>query len=142
MQFSEQTEILLRQVEQLANKNLVNRNDVGTLLEIAGKNRCIHILDELSFIAKFAHKAFGIMKRIGKEADGYDKMSTEFGESIIRSQHLIARILDFAPEGGRKRFTEKYLIASPASFEHLLSLLADLRWYKNYLIDSREGKSG
>ncbi|MBX2991508.1 MAG: hypothetical protein KF749_10125 [Bacteroidetes bacterium] len=142
MQFSEQTEILLRRVEQLANKNLDNRNDVGTLLEIAGRNACIHLLDELSFIAKFACKAFGIMKRIGKDADGYDKMSTEFGKSIIQSQQLIARILDFAPEHERKRLTEKYLVASPASFAQLLPLLADLSWYKNYLIDSREGKSG
>lgn len=137
MDFSQTTISLLAQLEILARQKLVHKNEVGVLIELAHTHGKLGVLDDLSFFAKFAHKTFGIMKRIGNDADGYDKLSKEFGESIENSKKLLNELLALASEEERKKFNSQFLALSPDAFEHLLVFLHDVSWYKNYLIDSR-----
>lgn len=139
MEFSEGTTNLLQRLELHAQKSLAHRNEVGMLIEIAQQQNGKRTLDELSFFAKSAHKTYGIMKRIGSNAEGYDKLSNEFGESVAKSKQMIEHLISHAPEDEKMEFTERFLTVSPAAFGHLLSLLSDLSLYKNYLIDSRAG---
>ena len=137
MEFSQNTTTLLLQLEVLSIKKLVHKNEVGMLIELAHQHHKLQTLDDLSFFAKFAHKTFGIMKRIGKDADGYDKLSKEFGESVEKSKNMLNELLAFASDDERKKFSSLFLVVSPSSVENLLTLFYDLSWYKNYLIDSR-----
>ncbi len=138
MVFSQNTTELLQRLESLASKNLSYRNEVGILFELAHRYNKLQTLDDLSFYAKFAYKTFGIMKRIGKDADGYDKLSKEFGESVEKSKNLVNELLALASDETKKEFDTPFLSMSPTAFQNLLALFSDLSWYKNFLIDSRE----
>ncbi len=138
MVFSRNTTELLQRLESLASKNLSYRNEVGILIELAHQNNKLQTLDDLSFYAKFAHKTFGIMKRIGKDADGYDKLSKEFGDCAGKSKNLVNELLALASDETKKEFDAQFLSMSPTAFQNLLALFYDLSWYKNFLIDSRD----
>lgn len=138
MAFSQNTTTLLGQLEALSGKNLVHKNAVGLLIELAYQHDKLQILDELSFFAKFAYKTFGIMNRIGNEADGYDKLSKEFGESVEKSKNLLNKLLAHASGETKKKFIAQFMAMSPTAFNDLLALFYDLSWYKNHLIDSRK----
>ncbi|MEK7671662.1 MAG: hypothetical protein AAB344_05530, partial [Bacteroidota bacterium] len=124
MVFSQNTTELLQRLESLASKNLSYRNEVGILFELAHQYNKLQTLDDLSFYAKFAHKTFGIMKRIGKHADGYDKLSKEFGESVEKSKNLVNELLALASDETKKEFDTQFLSMSPTAFQNLLALFS------------------
>ncbi len=136
MQFSPQTTILVDAVERHAQRPFAHRSEVALLIELAHKHNGLEMLDQLGFFAKFAHKTQGIMKRIGKDAEGYDKLSKEFADSVEKSKSLLQSLLAHADSGTSEKFQQKFLALTPAAFQNLLSFFHDLSWYKNYLIDS------
>jgi hypothetical protein len=138
MPFSLQTTELLETLERLAAKKLAHRVELSLLFELALQQQKLQQLDDLSFYAKFAHRTFGIMKRIGKDSDGYDALSKEFSESMEKSKNLIGELLTNASDETKKKFTADFLVLSPSGFQNLLTLFYDLSCYKNYLIDSRK----
>lgn len=137
MELSDHTTTLLDRLEQLARKRFACRDDIGTLIELAYRHEAVETLDDLSFYAKFSSRTLTIMNRIGKEAEGFDRLSQEFGEGMEKAKALLQSLLTHAADEDRQRFQETYLALSPASFDRLLVLLRELSWYKNYLIDLR-----
>lgn len=137
MNLSKETEIILQKLDTLSKNKIGDRASVGVLIELAATQNVHQTLDDLSFQAKFSYRAYGIMKRIGKEGDGYNKLSKEFNESVEKSKNLIRELLLSATDDERKEFDSRFLALSPAAFQNLLALLYDLSWYKNFLIDSR-----
>jgi hypothetical protein len=95
------------------------------------------ILDELGFYAKFLHRTYGIMTRIGRDGDGYERLSHGFSEAVGKIRTLISSLLSGAPEDVRDRFAATYLPMSREGLDNLLSLCHDLSWYKNWLIDTK-----
>ena len=95
-------------------------------------------MDDLAFQAKFAHRTYGIMQRIGRDGQGYDLLRREFGSAIERCGGLARAILETAPAGERTRFQERYLELTPDALQDFLALCYDLSWYKNWHIDRRK----
>lgn len=137
MKFSNHTITLLQQLEDTSRGTLTYRDELGLLIELANGHDLARTLDELSFFSKFAYKTFGIMQRIGRNAEGYDRLSKEFGESVEQSKKLIEQLLLHAPADEKKKFTSALLVSSPTAFQQLLIFFHDLSWYKNLRIDSR-----
>jgi hypothetical protein len=136
MQISSQTTTLIDAIERHAQRPFAHRSDVELLIELAHRSSNLQTLEELSFFAKFAHKTYGIMKRIGKEAEGYDKLSKEFADSVERSKSLLQSLLEHAEGGAGEEFQSNFFAMTPAAFQNLLSFFHDLSGYKNYQIDS------
>ena len=109
---------------------------MGTLLELGTSPGGKDLLGNLSFLAKFVHKTHGIMRRIGRDAEGYDKLAREFTENLEKATGLVTMLLRDAPDDVRDRFGSVYLVMAPAGLDNLLALFHDLSWYKNWLIDS------
>jgi hypothetical protein len=92
-------------------------------------------LEDLCFQAKFLYRTYGIMKRIGRDGEGYDRLASEFARSLENAVAHITVMLKGAPAGEREHFERTYLVKTQGSMESLLALCHDLAWYKNWLID-------
>lgn len=141
LSISPATTALLAAVEHRSCKPLARRTDVGILIELSVQQKMQRTLDELSFYAKFCHKTYGIMQRIGSHAEGYEKLAHEFGVHVERCKELLMRLLEQTSEEVRQTFTARFLTLTPASFANLLELFADLTQYKNYRLDEERARS-
>lgn len=135
MQSSSATEEFLHRLSAFSGNTLSRPDDLALLIDIAATHDKAATLDELSFLAKFLHKTYGIMKRIGREAQGYDRLSTEFAASMERARELLEGLLSLAPPERRQEADRQYLAMTPESLQNLLSLFHDLGWLKNWQID-------
>jgi hypothetical protein len=135
MELSPSTIALLSRLENLAGKNLERRDDLGILLEAGQCDGHREHLESLSFHSKFLVRTFGIMRRIGRQGTGYDRLEMEFGEAVERVRMLAQGLLEAAPASDRTRFGEMYLAMTPQGLENLIGLCGDLVWYKNWLLD-------
>jgi hypothetical protein len=135
MQLSAPITTLLTALEAHAGRAFSRREDIGILLEVAYRQRREPDLDRLSFLAKFLVRTLGIMKRIGRDGQGYDRLIAEFGENLEKARNLMSDLLQTAPEDVRGRLQAVYLERTPAGMEHLLAWFQDLAAYKNWRID-------
>jgi hypothetical protein len=135
MQISAPISTLLAALEEHAGRAFSRREDIGILLELAYQQRREPDLDRLSFLAKFLVRTLGIMKRIGRDGQGYDRLTAEFGENLEKARNLMSDLLQTAPEDVRGRLHAAYLEMTPAGMEHLLVCFQDLAAYKNWRID-------
>ncbi|MCK5572166.1 MAG: hypothetical protein KAJ12_05375 [Bacteroidetes bacterium] len=137
MQLSTQATALLNELDVMSRHKLSHRHDLGLLIELANQHKSIHILESLSFLAKFVSRTYRIMQRIGADAEGYDNLETEFGENLDKGRSLLRTLLEPAPIEAREHFETTFLTMNPVALENLLALYYDLSWYKNWLIDNR-----
>ncbi len=137
MKISPETTHLVEEVEVLAHQRLHNSADLAVLLEIAKSQPQEQVLDNLSFLSKFLTKTFAVMTRIGKNGEGYEKLSREFTENLEKATSQLRAMMNEAPDDVRRRFTSEYFTMSPDALNRLMHLLNDLSWYKNWKIDRR-----
>ena len=135
MELSNATLELLASLDTISKHKLARRNDLGVLVELAAQHNQSIDLGELSFVAKFVSKAFGIMQRIGRDGEGYERVSHEFTETLEKIKTLLTSILYNGSREIKEHFATTYLAMSRESLQRLLLLCNDLAWYKNWLID-------
>ena len=128
----------LRDLERFADRSLKYPNDVGHLVEAAIRNRKMDAFDEAIFLAKFVTKSLGVMKRIGVDGDGYDKLSAEFQASLGKVASLLKDIGEGAPEDVRRSQTALFFNLTQESLDRLMPLLSDLAIVKNWVLDGKQ----
>jgi hypothetical protein len=142
MELSTVTASLLSELDTFSGGTIARRSDLGILLESGRVQPERALLDEVAFYSKFLHRTYGIMTRIGREGEGYDRLANEFSEAVAKTRGLLTSLIAGSPEDVRERFTAAYLAMTQEGLENLLSLCHDLSWYKNWLIDTnRERKA-
>lgn len=141
MELSRSTRELLALIVTFSGNRLTRQNDLGALIEVAHRTGRTTALDELSFHAKFISKSYGIMKRIGKDGEGYDKLLDEFNTSLAKARTLTSTLLGDATADVETRFAATYLAMTAEALQNFLALLYDLSWYKNWLIDKAPGRA-
>jgi len=133
---------LLDDLRTLSGGRLRKEHDLRMLLETARTCGRGEELEELSFLAKFLHRTHGIMLRIGRDGEGYQRLADEFGRSLERATGIARTVMHAIAEPERSRLERDYLAMSPASLGRLLDLFHDLGWYKNWLIDTGRSRRG
>ena len=128
----------LRELERFADRSLKYPNDVGHLVEAAIRNREMERFNEAIFLAKFVTKSLGVMKRIGVDGDGYDKLSAEFQASLGKVTSLLKDIAEGAPEEVRRSQTALFFNLTQESLDRLMPLLSDLAIVKNWVLDGKQ----
>jgi len=111
--------------------------DLGVLIELSYQSQAQDRLDDIAFSAKFLSKSFELMKRIGKEGEGYDKLESEFTAQVEKSRSAILQLLEHADAMTKAHFVSTYLGMDTLALQNLMQLFHDLSWYKNFQIDSR-----
>jgi hypothetical protein len=135
MPLSDPARSLLQEIDTLSGRSLRRRDDLGLLIDCALGSGRNEILADLAFRAKFAWKSHSIMQRIGKGADGYEALAREFMSAVEEIRRLLDSLVDGCD--GTAGLRDRLLAMTPAALEELLSLIHDLTWYKNWLIDRR-----
>jgi hypothetical protein len=135
MQLSAPTLKLLNDVDGFSGSKLRRREDLGFLFELAHVSNAEDALADLSFQAKFLSRTFGILQRIGRGAEGADRLTGECERAIIAVREALRILVAGAPEGDRTQFSTRYLADSPEALQELLHLSYDLSWHKNWLLD-------
>ncbi len=127
-------------VEQLrifASGRLNFPQEVTDLLDLSRDHHLEQVFLDAIFHAKFAVKTKDIMSRIGRDAQGYDKLSAEFQNSVEKTTTLLKTIFKEAPAETKQRFVNGFLRLDQESFGNLTKLLEDLSWVKNWEVDGR-----
>src|SRR3990172_3976065 len=137
MTLSQTTKSLLSKISAASGNRLQRQLDLGVLIEVAFQKQVQPALDDLAFSAKFLTKSFELMKRIGKEGEGYEKLEMEFTVQVEKSRAAIRQLLEPADAVTRTHFAGTYLGMDTMALQNLMQLFHDLGWYKNYRIDSR-----
>ena len=75
------------------------------------------------------------MGRIGKEGEGYDKLSFQFAENLEKASASVRLLVKEAPEEVKHHFTLEYFGMTPDGLSLLMELLYDLSWLKNWNMD-------
>jgi len=109
--------------------------DLGTLIELAETHSQQNTLKDLAFSSKFIVKSFELMKRIGRDGNGYEKISGEFSIQVQKSQQVMKQILAHADAMTSSHFAASYMEMNTLTMENLMQLYHDLSLYKNYLLD-------
>lgn len=137
IELSQSTTALIEKIETLSGKQLAYKKELGLLVELVGQHQQIAVLDQLSFLGKFVHNAFRILKRIDNDDKDNQRLAKEFQENIEKTKTLMKDIISYAPSDVQRDFHQKFLDLTPVALEHLLLFCKDLSWYKNYQIDTR-----
>ncbi len=135
MNLSPETKSFITQLQEFSQQKIQRPTDLATLLELSRTSNLQHILDELTFIAKFVSNTFVVMKRIGVDADGYDTLSIEFKDKFEKASSLAQQIVLHAPDDVRQYLTTTYFELNGETMGNFMQLLHDLAWVKNWTID-------
>jgi hypothetical protein len=133
MPLSAPTSSLLQEIDAFSGHRLLRREDLGLLIDCAEQSGESGVLADLAFQAKFARKTRGIMERIGRDGEGYDRLARELSLAVDHVRKHLGAFVNRCPELEPAR--ARYLSMSPGALEELFSLMNDLSWYKNWLID-------
>lgn len=128
----------LRDLERFSGRSLKYPNDIGSLVEAAGRNRKTDAFNEAVFLAKFVTKSLGVMKRIGIDGDGYEKLSAEFQASLRNVTSLLKDIVEGEPEEVLRSQTALFFNLTQESLDRLVLLLSDLAVVKNWMLDGKQ----
>jgi hypothetical protein len=132
---------LLDTLDALSQRRLNHREDLGILLDLGALPNRSATLDDLAFRAKFLTRTFGIMQRIGREGNGYDRLESEFAVNMDAARGHLRSLLAGAPDNVRDHFSSTYLAFNTGGLSNLMALLGDLAWYKNWLLDSKQARA-
>jgi hypothetical protein len=132
-----ETKQFLADLQAYAGRHLNFPLEVGHLLDLARKRHLEQVFRDIIFHAKFAVKSKEIMSRIGADGEGFDKLSTEFQNSIEKTSALLKTIVKESPEEIKQRFVNDFFSLDHTSFANFTGLLEDLSWVKNWEVDGK-----
>jgi hypothetical protein len=98
------------------------------LLEVAEKNP--QTLFDLTFHARFANNLLAVMKREGKDVQGFERMQQSFRESVEKIRSIL---LDLGNSGfaDSARYTE----LTQTGMQALMDLISDLTVVKEWQVE-------
>ena len=130
-----ETQELLRDVERSTNKKLAHPEAVGSFFESARSVGEMEVFLEAAFFAKFVTKSFGIMKRIGVDGEGYNKLRAESESNLAKASSLLRSLNEHLPDDLRRKHQASFFSLSQESLGRFLALLDDLSAIKNWMLD-------
>lgn len=127
----------IRAAETFAARMFRHRDDITLLLETCRARNQQQLFDDLVFNAKFITNALQILKRVGADNADAAKLSVELREMMEKTSTLLTTIIKEIPDARRQRFLDTFLALSQPAMAELMTLLAELAWVKNFMLDQR-----
>jgi hypothetical protein len=137
MHISHATTTFIEAVQEYSGRRLQHVDACQLLVEASEHHSLQQAMADLCFTAKFLHKTFGVMKRIGAEGEGYDTLAKEFEANTTKARMLVQSLIEKMDEEDGRGIAQTYLTATAQSFSVMMELMHDLSWVKNYTIDTR-----
>jgi hypothetical protein len=124
-------------IEVFGGRKLYYPLEISELLQIAFENKLTNEFEELLFEAKFLTRTQDVMKKIGYEAEGFDKLSAEFQSGLTRAMGLLKTLLGRTSRDVSRKYSDRYFTMETEGFFRLMKLYSDLSWIKNWQIDGK-----
>jgi hypothetical protein len=137
MVVSQETAALISSLQDFSGRKLHHADDLASLVDLSRLHNHGQVLDDVCFLSKFLIKTSAVMKRIGKDAEGYDKLSFEFAENLEKVSTFIRLLVKEAPDDLKRHFTSTYFGLTQEGLNSFMELLSDITWLKNWDIDHR-----
>ncbi len=137
MVVSQETTSLVSLLRDFSGRRLHHADDLAALIELSRLHHQGQVLDDVCFLSKFLINTNAVMKRIGNNAEGYDKLSYEFRENLEKASSFIRLLVKEAPADVKHHFTSTYFGLTQGGLNSLMELLNDITWLKNWNIDNR-----
>jgi hypothetical protein len=137
MSVRSQTLEFIRELERSSNHKLFFPAEVGHLLDAARQDNKMRDFEDAIFLGKFITKSTGVMKRIGPDGDGYDKLSSEVQAGIQKASALLIGINESCLDDVRQRYSTTFFAISHEALERLMRLFADLALVKDWVLDKK-----
>ncbi|MGA7160992.1 MAG: hypothetical protein WBZ48_08315 [Bacteroidota bacterium] len=135
MVVSQETSDLISTLQDFSSGKLHHAADLASLLELSRLHNHKQVLDDLCFLSKFLVNTNAVMKRIGRDAEGYNKLSSEFADNLEKASTFIRLLVKEAPADIKLHFTSTYFQVTQEGLRLLMELLHDIAWLKNWEID-------
>ncbi len=127
----------LEELEKYARRSFAYRQEMGELIELAWASNRTELLEDIAFHAKFITRSFDIMRRIGRDAEGYTKLESEFNSSTEKALTLMRTLVKDSPDDVKQHFHNSFLSPNEENLPRVLQLLAELTWIKNRMVDGK-----
>ncbi|RPI05356.1 MAG: hypothetical protein EHM64_06860 [Ignavibacteriae bacterium] len=127
----------VRDLELYSKHRLNYPLEVSELLQIVVQTGIIDEFEEVIFISKFLVRAQEVLKRIGHETEGFNKLSAEFQSNIKRMMNLLNSFAGRADEALSQKYASIFLTPDIENVDRLVRLCSDLSWVKNWQIDGK-----
>lgn len=95
-----------------------------------------NLLYDLLFYSSFAKRIYDVMRREGKDVQGFDRMQQSFSESVQNVRKVLDQLVSRGFQEGRR-----YMEMSQEGMQKLLMLIEDLAVVNDWKL-SRQGASG
>ncbi|MGH2567965.1 MAG: hypothetical protein ACRDGA_06460, partial [Bacteroidota bacterium] len=97
-------ESFVRELEAYARREFAYRTEIGWFIELAWSSNRAEVLEDAAFHAKFITRSFDIMRRIGRDAEGYTKLESEFKSSTEKALTLLRTLAKDSPDEVKQHF--------------------------------------
>ena len=111
--------------------------EIGEILQITFQTGLTNEFEELIFQAKFLTRTQDVMRKIGYEAEGFEKLSAEFQSGLKRSMDLLKILVGRSSVDVIRKYSDTFFAMEAEGFLRLMKLYSDLSWIKNWQIDGR-----
>ncbi len=135
MVVSQETAVLISSIQDFSGGKLHRADDLASLVDLSRLHNHGQVLADVCFLSKFLINTSNVMKRIGKGAEGYDKLSSEFTENLEKVSTFIRLLVKEAPDDLKRHFTSTYFGLTQEGLNAFMELLHDITWLKNWDID-------
>lgn len=132
-----ETTQFIKDLEVAFNRRLSYSQEIAQLIDLAHTDGKTDALLDVAFHAKFLTKSFGVMKRIGMDGEGYDKLSVEFQTGMEKVTTLLKTIIKESPAEIKNHFVGSFFSLSHDNLSNLMKLLDDLTMIKNWTLDGK-----
>ena len=132
-----ETQFYLNEVEKFAQRKFQFRHEISLLVESAALHSQQHVLDEITFLAKFSVNASNILKREGAGKEETSKLEREFKQNLEKSSSLIRELISDIPDDERNMFISRFLSLTHEGMGNFMKLMYELSWLKNYSLDTK-----
>ena len=109
--------------------------ELGFLIENCRSGALVLAFEDAIFHAKFVVKSQEILRRIGPQGDGADKLRSEMETSLEKSITLVKTMVKEAPENVKRHFGEMFFAMTPGALSNTMNFLVDLSMVKNWVLD-------
>ena len=124
-------------IEVFGGRKLFYPSEISELLQIAFESESTNEFEDLIFQAKFLTRTQEVMKKIGYEAEGFDKLSAEFQSGLTRARDLLKLLLGRTSADVTRKYSEMFFTLEIEGLSRLMKLYSDLSWIKNWQIDGK-----
>jgi len=124
-------------IEVFGGRKLYYPSEISELLQIAFESESTNEFEDLIFQAKFLTRTQEVMKKIGYEAEGFDKLSAEFQSGLTRARDLLKLLLGRTSADVTRKYSEMFFTLEIEGLSRLMKLYSDLSWIKNWQIDGK-----